>query len=447
MPRTGVSRRSFLSTAAALSAGAVLPRNSRGADDRPPVTNPRATSFDARVEPNWEERLTVTVGPKAADIVGTGHKAVQAAVDYVAALGGGTVHLQPGTYVFRGAVHLRTNVRILGSGDDSVVTKIPSRSTKLVADSDWYDQELTFAPGHGFQVGDSICLRTKNAHYGNPEVLKRVLVARSGDRFKLDKALKQNIWSMGDPTVHALFPLLTGEEIERIAVEHVALDGDRANNENLDGNYAGCIFLQDCRDIQIRDVTARNFNGDGISWQICHDVVVEDCRSHDHAGLGLHPGSGSQRPVMRRNTLTGNSIGLFFCWGVKYGLAEDNLCDRNRVGISIGHRDTDNLVRKNRVTNSGEVGLLFRPERGPSFCAHRNVIEGNTLIDNGGSTAAAIDVQGGTEQVTIRHNTVEDTRGPAERVGIRLGALTKDIRLAENTISGFSKEVVQMSDA
>jgi parallel beta-helix repeat protein len=443
VPHPVVSRRSFLSTAAA-TAGMALPLVAKGEDDRPPVTNPRATSFDARVEPAWDERLTITVGAKDADIAGNNHKAIQAAVDYVAALGGGTVHLQPGKYVFRGAVQLRSNVRIVGSGDDSIITKIPSRSTKLVADSDWYDQELTFAPGHGFQVGDGICLRTKNAHYGHPEVLKRTLVARSGDRFKLDQALKQNIWEAGAPTVYALFPLITGEEIERIAVEHLALDGDRANNENLDGNYAGCIFLQDCREIQIRNVTARNYNGDGISWQICHDVIVEDCRSHDHAGLGLHPGSGSQRPLMRRNKLSGNSIGLFFCWGVKYGLAEDNVCDGNRVGISIGHRDTDNLVRNNRVTNSGEVGLLFRPERGPSFCAHRNVIEGNTLINNGGATAAAVDVQGGTEQVTIRQNTIQETREAGERVGIRLGAETKDIRLAENSVTGFAKDVVQM---
>ena len=43
------------------------------------------------VEPNWDERLTITVGPKEADIVGTSHKALQAAVNYVASLGGGTV--------------------------------------------------------------------------------------------------------------------------------------------------------------------------------------------------------------------------------------------------------------------------------------------------------------------------------------------------------------------
>lgn len=442
MPLEPVSRRSFLAASAAV-ASLPLTRQSRAEDGRPPVTNPRATSFDAKVEPAWDERLTITVGPRNAEISGTSHKAVQAAVDYVAALGGGTVELQPGQYVFRGAVHLRSNVRLRGSGDDSIITKIPSQRTKLVADSDWYDQELTFAPGHGFEVGDSICLRTKNAHYGHPEVLKRTLVARSGDRFKLDQALKQNIWEVGAPEVFALFPLITGEEIERLAIEQIALDGDRANNENLDGNYAGCIFLQDCRDIQIRNVTARNYNGDGISWQICHDVLVEDCRSTGHAGLGLHPGSGSQRPLMRRNLLADNSIGLFFCWGVKYGLAEDNRCERNTVGISIGHRDTDNIVRLNRVVESKEAGLLFRPERGPSFCAHRNLIEKNTLINNGGAAAAALDVQGGTEQVTIRQNTLQETREPGQRIGIRLGAETRNILLAENTVTGFARDIVQ----
>jgi hypothetical protein len=359
-------------------------------------------------------------------------------------LGGGSVRVLPGKYVLRGSVHLRSGVRIVGSGGDSVITKIPSRTSKLLVDSDWYDQEITLAPGHGFEIGDSVCLRAKNAHYGNPEVLKRRLVARSGDRFKLDQPLKENYWQMGEPTANALFPLLTGEEIERIAIEHLTLDGDRANNANLDGNYAGCIFLQDCRTIQIRDVTARNYNGDGISWQICHDVVVEDCRSHDHAGLGLHPGSGSQRPIMRRNKLSGNDIGLFFCWGVKYGLAEDNVCDGNRVGLSIGHRDTDNLIRGNRIENSRDVGVLFRPERGPTFCAHRNVIEQNTLLNNGGPTAAAVDVQGGTEDVTIRNNDLRDTRGPAERTGIRLGAETQRITVADNRIDGFAMAVRDM---
>ena len=152
-------------------------------------------------------------------------------------------------------------------------------------------------------------LRATNPHDGGPLVFKRLLVARSGDRFKLDRALRENVWSSGKPLVQALFPLLWGEEIEGFAIENLHLDGDRARNPELDGNHAGCIFLQDCRDVAIRGVEARNNHGDGISFQICHDVAVEGCTSRDHSGLGLHPGSGSQRPLMRGNTLTGNEIG------------------------------------------------------------------------------------------------------------------------------------------
>jgi hypothetical protein len=33
------------------------------------------------VEPDWEQRLTVTVGPREADLIGKSEKVLQAAVD------------------------------------------------------------------------------------------------------------------------------------------------------------------------------------------------------------------------------------------------------------------------------------------------------------------------------------------------------------------------------
>lgn len=417
----------------------------RATDDRPKVTNPRATSGDKVHEPDWSERLTITVGPTSGDLVGTSHKVLQAAVDYVARLGGGTVQILPGTFSLRGSVHLRSNVRLIGAGSDTVLTKPASVTTKLQLDSDWYDQEITLVDARGFEIGDSVCLRTKNPHNGGTDVLKRTLVARSGNRFKLDRPLRQNFWTTGEPTCSTLFPLVTSEETENLVIENLTLDGNRSNNENLDGNYGGCIFLQDVNSVQIRKVTARQNNGDGISWQICHDVTVEDCHSHDHAGLALHPGSGSQRAIMRRNKLERCQIGLFFCWGVKYGLAEDNtILDIKGQGISIGHRDTDNIVRKNTVRNSGQTGILFRPERGAGFCGHRNLIERNIIEDSGPDTGVAIDIQGGTEQITLRENQIKESRGAAQRIGIRLGKETKQIRLADNSFAGLMKDVEQV---
>src|SRR5262249_58343449 len=110
----------------------------------PPVPAPRATSGDA-VGPDWAERLTITVGPKKADLVGADDRVLQAALDYVARLGGGTVRVLPGTYRLRNAVHLPARVRLLGSGEASVLRKEPSVTAKLLASSDWYDQEVTVA--------------------------------------------------------------------------------------------------------------------------------------------------------------------------------------------------------------------------------------------------------------------------------------------------------------
>ena len=444
MSRSSLPRRTFLSSAGLGLAAtyAFLSRSSESqAAERPPVKVPRATSGDSTVEPNWDERLTITVGPKEADIVGSTQKAIQAAVDYIARLGGGTVKILPGEYRLRNSVFLASKVRLLGSGDDSVLIKEPSVSTKLSADSDWYDQEITLEGAAGFQIGDGVCLKTKNPHNGGTNILKRTLVARTGNRFKLDKALRENFWQVGESSASTLFPILSGEEIADFAVENIALDGNRAKNANLDGNCAGCIFLQDCSRGTIRRVTARDYNGDGISWQVCHDMLVEDCTSRGHAGLGLHPGSGSQRPIIRSNKLETNDIGIFFCWGVKYGLAEGNQIKNCRLGVSIGHRDTDNLVVNNDIDGSGQAGVLFRPERGPGFCGHRNVIEKNRITNSGGQEGIGIDVQGGTESITLRANHIRETRDAASRIGIRLGKETKDITLAENKIEGVKTDV------
>ena len=203
----------------------------------------------------------------------------------------------------------------------------------------------------------------KNPHDGSQTVIKRTLLGRAGNRFKLSDGLRKNLWLSGKPTCSSLFPLLTSEYTSDVLIENMTLDGNRANCTNLNGNYGGCIFLQDCNRYTFRNVTTRNYNGDGISFQICHDVVVENCHSHDNADLGVHPGSGSQRPLIRGNRLERNNLGLFWCWGVKYGLAEDNHIDGNRgYGISIGHSDTDNVMRNNRILNSGKVGILFRDD-------------------------------------------------------------------------------------
>ncbi|MEC9007975.1 MAG: right-handed parallel beta-helix repeat-containing protein [Planctomycetota bacterium] len=444
-----VSRRQFVTAAAAAATTgwtAVASAAGPARGGLPRVTRPRATSGDTAHEPNWDEKLTITVGPKKADLVGSSDKVLQAAVDYVSRFGGGTVQVMPGTYTLRNSIYLRTGIRILGSGADSVLTKGASHSVALADDSDWYDQEVTVASGKGLRVGDGVVLKTRNPHNGGSEVLKRTLVARKGNRFKLDRALRKNYWLSGKPTLASLFPLISGDHVHDIAIQDITLDGNRKQNANLHGNYGGGVFLQDCNRIHMTGVEARNYNGDGISWQICHDVVVENCHSHDNADLGLHPGSGSQRPLMRNNRVERNTIGVFFCWGIKYGLAENNQITGNRsYGVSIGHCDTDNLIRLNTITGSGKVGVLFRDDaRGKDFWPNRNTLEKNQIVDSGDGDGVAVDVQGRTRDVTLDGNQIRETRKPMERIGVRIGKQARDVKLQQNKIEGFQRDVVDL---
>ena len=443
-----IVRRTFLARISRAAAG-MAAASGLFAEDPPAVTKPRATDGDDRFEPDWDERFTLTVGEKSGDLVGNSDRVIQAALDYVARLGGGTVNVLPGTYTFRNAVVLPSGVRLLGSGTDSVVTRGPSARTTLTNDSDWYDQEVTLRDSGDFKVGDGVVFQATNPDHGGSTVIKRTLISRTGNRFKLNDGLRENLWISGQPTCASLFPLLTSEHTADVRIENITLDGNRENCENFNGNYGGCIFLQDCNRYTIHGVTTRNYNGDGISFQICHDVVVENCHSHDNSDLGVHPGSGSQRPILRGNRMERNSQGLFWCWGVKYGLAERNIIDGNRLyGISIGHNDTDNVMRNNEIRNSGTFGILFRDEsRGLDFWANRNVIENNVIENSGGDDGVAIEVTGRTRDLRLVGNTVAETRGAARRIGIRLAEQVGKVEQSGNTITGMAHEIVDQRKA
>jgi len=344
---------------------------------------------------------------------------------------------------------LPSRIRLQGSGPETVITKIASQTIKLSEDSDWYDQEITLAEAGQFQVGDGVTFVTKNPHNGSQTVIKRTLTARSGLRFKLNDGLRENLWLSGEPTCSSLFPLLTSENTADVLIENLTLDGNKAHSANLNGNYGGNIFIQDCNRYTIRDVVSRNSNGDGVSFQICHDVIVERLHSHDNADLGIHPGSGSQRPLIRDCRLERNGLGLFWCWGVKYGLAENcQILNSRTYGVSIGHNDTDNVMRNNEIRGSGTFGVLFRDEnRGKDFWANRNTLENNRIIDNGGDDGAAIEIQGKTRDLVLTGNEIRETRGPAKRVGIRIGAAVGKVSLSNNTIEGFAQPLLDQRPA
>lgn len=444
-PRT-FERRRFLRAVGGLAAGALGAALAR-AGELPKNVNPRAIFGDS-VEPDWHERTSITVGPKKADLVGTTDRAIQAAVDYVARRGGGTVRVLPGTYRLRNSIFLQSKVRLLGSGPDSVLVKEPSVTTRLIVDGDHWDQEVTLADPKGFQLGDGVRLVSKDPFGKGTNIVQRTLIASSGNRFKLDRRLEERFHLSGDPQIATNFALLQCTGVADAAIEHLALDGNKANNEMLDkGAFDdGSIRLDESNRIAVRGVTVRNFYCDGIVWGISHDVLVEDCHLEDGARLAIHSGSGSQRSIVRGNRVRHSAEGIYFCWGAQHGLYEKNVIEDCTYGMTLGHRDSDNLIRDNDVRRSGEAGIRFRGGN-KAFAPHRNRFERNRIVDSGGEKGVAIDINGAAESVTLVKNELRETRKPASRIGILIGAETRDVRCEDNLIEGFATAIADLRKA
>src|SRR5205814_116117 len=106
--------------------------------------------------------------------------------------------------------------------------------------------------------------------------------------------------------------------IEGAVVEDLVVEGNKGANAPLNGCRGAGIYLYRGFGTTIRGCVVRNFHGDGISFQQSNDVTVVDCVSEDNADLGLHPGSGSQRPVVKNCVARNNGTdGLFLCWRVR----------------------------------------------------------------------------------------------------------------------------------
>ncbi|MBM3212966.1 hypothetical protein FJZ33_12145, partial [Candidatus Poribacteria bacterium] len=110
-------------------------------------------SYSNTGESNMEKGIYISVGLKDADIIGSDNRAIQGAVDYIAGLGGGTVYIKPGVYLMKDSLHLRSNVNVVGYGEDTILRKCDGVKSLLATDGDYGQEEITLKDPAGFEVG------------------------------------------------------------------------------------------------------------------------------------------------------------------------------------------------------------------------------------------------------------------------------------------------------
>ncbi len=383
-------------------------------------------------------RVVTVAQSGTADVVGSDDVALQKAADLLRP--GDTLSIGPGTFEMNNSLFVPSGVTVRGTPGKTVLRKSRGVESPLAEDGDYGESTLLvtepgkFKPGMGITVLDDTL---KSAWDVSVSSVRRV----DGRMLHIDPiTLRDYNAEQLHAKVRNTFPILAVMNAAKVVLEDVVVDGNKAENAYIDGCRGGAIYMYNVRDVTVRRCTARDFNGDGISFQITDGVTVEGCESYGHAGYGVHPGTGSAHPVVQSCRLHDNGdIGLFLCWRVRHGRFADNTIEHNEhYGISIGHKDTDNEFTGNTIARNGVSGVYFRNETFLNS-GHRNAFRKNKVLDNGGDKAGygfQIDPKAG--DIVIEDNEIADTRttGRTQRYGIYKAAGAGSVVSRNNAMSG-----------
>ncbi len=382
---------------------------------------------------------TITVAQSGrADVVGSDSAALGRAAAMLKP--GDTLVIGPGTYTMDNSLFVPSGVTVRGTPGKTILLKSRGVASPLAEDGDYGETQLRvaepekFRPGMGLAVLDNrqnsgwdVSITTIRAIEGN---LLRIHPMTLRDyNLERDQARLQNT-----------FPVLAVIEAEDVVIEDLVVDGNKAENASLDGCRGGAIYFYIVKNVTVRNSVTRNYNGDGISFQITEGVRVENCESYGHTGYGVHPGTGSEKPLVRGCRLHQNGeVGLFLCWRVRHGEFTDNIIEENgRYGISIGHKDTGNLFTGNTIARNGSAGVYFRRETFLNS-GHRNTFRDNTLVDNGEARRAyGFYIEPHAGDLVIENNRFRETRAAATGESFAVYKVTGagPVRLEGNQLEG-----------
>jgi hypothetical protein len=386
--------------------------------------------------------MIVKVGVAQGDFVGDTNVAIQQAIDAAGVYGGGTVEVGPGTYTLYDCVRLRRNVRLVGSGMDTVFRKCDGHRSEFAVDADYGQRKVTVKDATGFRAGMGAVI-TDDRSGGWHDTLATITLVQ-GNVVYLDRPFLSDYNGDAGGTVLNSFPLVGGFDLDSAAIEGICVDGNRENSHVINGCIGGGLYFHRARRCSITDCILRNFAGDGISFQITQDITVERCEVTGITGLGLHPGTGSARPIIREcRSHENDGDGFFLCWRVQEGRFEGNeFLNNGGHGISVGHKDTDNLFAGNVIRGNKRHGIYFRDEK-TTNAGSRNTFRENTIEDN---RECGVCIEGHTTDLLFERNTIRDTRsGEArtQRIGIRAGENAGRVRAVRNVIENHVEDAVQ----
>ncbi|MBN1984921.1 MAG: right-handed parallel beta-helix repeat-containing protein [Prolixibacteraceae bacterium] len=368
------------------------------------------SKIDALVSPRIATR-EITVGGANADVQGFDNHSIQFAIDYVAQTGG-TVKLNRGVYTIVAPVRLKSNVKLIGAGNETVLKRAKGVQTRYIIDADYGELKLTVENTEGFETGMKIQV-TDNDNSGCWNVSTAYITDIMDNVIYIDNGLIRDYRSDQNGLVSNASSVIEVLDAENAEIASLTADGNSAENFFADGcNSAGILILRS-KKITVDNVHVKDFNGEGISWQITENITIKNSEISGSGNNGLHPGTGSPFTTIANNNVHHNALdGLFICWRVYQSKVSGNQFHNNgRFGICTGHKDTDVLFENNHIFNNKSDGVNLRGER-ESNAPHRNIFVNNTIENNGaGGGGYGFSINSPAKDLVLKQNTFKNSAG------------------------------------
>jgi hypothetical protein len=412
-------------------------------------------------------RHEITVGPSRADVVGTTGRAIQIAIDALAQRGGGVVHVLPGEYVLEDSVRLRTRIVLLGERGKTILRRAPVVWSPLAVDADTSETQITPTNPERFHPGMGVCVWDRGSGWAYTDQPYEITDV-TGGVLRLSGHLTTDRLEASDGCVVNHFPMITGTLADDVVVDGFTVDASVTDPDGVTaGIRSAAVHLWRSRYASLRNLEVTGGVGDGICMaKSSLGATVDDCVVAGNGYYGIHPGSHSAHCAVRNCEIHDNaSDGLYICWGIRHSEFTGNRIYRNgwrdlRSGISIGHKDTDNLIARNHIYENAKFGACFR-QKTEANSAHRVTLREN-IIENNGTRAdqlrkvkaqlepweavgCGIHVSGMTKDLTLDRNMVRETRkgkARSQQHALVLAPGVSGVRMSGNLITGHPGEAI-----
>jgi len=355
---------------------------------------------------------------------------LQHAVDSIYKSGGGSIMIGPGIFEMQDSLHLKTGVKIYGTQGRTVLKKSRCVSSDLSADLGYGHYDVSVKRPDLFNVGMGIHIIDDSGRgfYGTVATI----TWKDGDKLGIDKMLNHDYARIRHARVSTEFPVISGYYVRDALVQGITIEGNKDENDFIDGCRGGGIFLLQCHGVNLSNILVEKYAGDGISYQQCTRLLIENCEIRNNSGSGLHPGSGSTGVIMRNCKIIKNdNDGVFYCLRVGFTLLENcEISNNGNDGISIGARDTDHIIRENTITDNARHAIYFR-KADEVMGGHRNLIEGNIISENCRKIGMGeVFIENVNCDIWFRKNQI--TCGKKSKYGIVANNLCKRICIAKD---------------